>query len=154
MAVTPYLNFSGNAREAYDFYCEAFDVPPGDRNHLMTFGQIPGGKIDSKDAELVENAWLPLPGGSEMMLSDTPSSMPDVRVGNNVTLVIDFADDAALHYSLGKLADGGNIGMPAGETFFAKDYAMVTDRFGVTWQLIHGIKADPTNPTTTKLHSN
>jgi PhnB protein len=34
------------------------------------------------------------------------------------------------------LADGGTVQMPQGETFFAKSFGMVADRFGVSWMVI------------------
>ncbi|MGO4774639.1 hypothetical protein AB4084_03800, partial [Lysobacter sp. 2RAB21] len=32
-------------------------------------------------------------------------------------------------------ADGGNVQMPLQETFWAKAYGIVTDRFGVPWMI-------------------
>jgi PhnB protein len=34
------------------------------------------------------------------------------------------------------LADGGKVQMPLGETFFARRFGMVADRFGVGWRVI------------------
>ena len=34
------------------------------------------------------------------------------------------------------LADGGQVKMPLGKTFFASHFGMVTDRFGVGWMVI------------------
>ena len=34
------------------------------------------------------------------------------------------------------LADGGEVRMPLGKTFFAKRFGMVADRFGVGWMVI------------------
>lgn len=36
------------------------------------------------------------------------------------------------------LADGGNVQMPLGKTFFASKFGMVADRFGVPWMVIAG----------------
>ena len=35
------------------------------------------------------------------------------------------------------LADGGQIFMPKQETFFASRFAMLRDRFGTSWMLLH-----------------
>jgi len=35
------------------------------------------------------------------------------------------------------LADGGQIFMPMGETFFASRFAMLRDQFGTSWMIIH-----------------
>jgi len=34
------------------------------------------------------------------------------------------------------LADGGKVQTPLGETFFARWFGMVADRFGVGWMII------------------
>ena len=34
------------------------------------------------------------------------------------------------------LADGGEVRMPLGKTFFAKRFGMVADRFGVGWMIM------------------
>jgi PhnB protein len=33
-------------------------------------------------------------------------------------------------------ADGGQVQMPPGKTFFARRFGMVADRFGVSWMVI------------------
>ena len=32
-----------------------------------------------------------------------------------------------------KLADGGNVTMPMQETFWARRFGMLTDKFGINW---------------------
>ena len=38
------------------------------------------------------------------------------------------------------LSTGGHVHMPLGETFFAKAFGMVSDKFGVPWMVIAGQK--------------
>jgi PhnB protein len=33
------------------------------------------------------------------------------------------------------LAEGGSVGMPLGETFWAEKFGMLTDRFGTPWMI-------------------
>lgn len=40
------------------------------------------------------------------------------------------------------LIEGGQVQMPLAESFFAKSFGMVADRFGVHWMVI----AEPKNP--------
>ena len=35
------------------------------------------------------------------------------------------------------LAEGGQIGMPLQETFFATRFGQLRDRFGINWMIIH-----------------
>jgi PhnB protein len=38
------------------------------------------------------------------------------------------------------LADGGQVQMPLAETFFARSFGAVQDKFGVSWMVIAGAK--------------
>ncbi|MGH6934148.1 MAG: SRPBCC domain-containing protein [Dongiaceae bacterium] len=41
------------------------------------------------------------------------------------------------------LAEGSLVGMPLGKTFFSPSFGMTVDRFGVTWMIIVGHRANP-----------
>ena len=48
---------------------------------------------------------------------------------------MDGIDEAERIYSL--LSDGGQIFMPMEETFFAVRFAMLRDRVGTLWMILH-----------------
>ena len=52
-----------------------------------------------------------------------------------LSLLVDSAAEAERIYAL--LTDGGQIFMPMEETFFASRFAMLRDRFGTSWMLLH-----------------
>jgi PhnB protein len=52
-----------------------------------------------------------------------------------LTLMVNSVDEAERIYDL--LKDGGQIFMPMEETFFARRFAMLRDRFGTSWMLLH-----------------
>jgi PhnB protein len=52
------------------------------------------------------------------------------------SLTISAASDAEAEKLFGALADGGQVQMPLGKTFFASKFGMVADRFGVSWMVI------------------
>jgi PhnB protein len=52
-----------------------------------------------------------------------------------LTLTTDSAEEAERVYAL--LSDGGQIFMKMEETFFASRFAMLRDRFGTSWMLLH-----------------
>jgi PhnB protein len=52
-----------------------------------------------------------------------------------VTLTLETAEEAERAYDL--LADGGEVFMKMEETFFASRFAMLRDRFGTSWMLLH-----------------
>jgi PhnB protein len=52
-----------------------------------------------------------------------------------LTLSCDSDEQAEQFYKV--LSEGGQIFMALGETFYATNFAMLRDRFGVNWMLIH-----------------
>jgi PhnB protein len=52
------------------------------------------------------------------------------------SLSLDAKDEAEADRMFAALADGGQVRMPLGKTFFAKRFGMVADRFGVGWMVI------------------
>ena len=50
-------------------------------------------------------------------------------------LCVDSPEEAERVY--GALADGGKVGMPIAETFFATRFAQARDRFGTLWTILH-----------------
>ncbi len=46
------------------------------------------------------------------------------------------ADDAEAERLFASLADGGQVQMPIGKTFFSSRFGMVADRFGVPWMIV------------------
>ena len=52
-----------------------------------------------------------------------------------LSLSVGSDDEAERVYSL--LSDGGQLFMPMQETFFASRFAMLRDKFGTSWMLLH-----------------
>ena len=50
-------------------------------------------------------------------------------------LQLDVDDAAAAERIFAQLADGGRVGAPMGETFWAKRFGAVVDRFGIPWAI-------------------
>jgi PhnB protein len=63
-----------------------------------------------------------------------------------LTLRVDTDEEAERLYAL--LSDGGQIFMKMEETFFASRFAMVRDRFGTSWMLLHERQTPQTRPAT------
>ncbi|HDI3503691.1 TPA: glyoxalase/bleomycin resistance/extradiol dioxygenase family protein [Listeria monocytogenes] len=132
MTLNVYLNFRTQSRDAIAFYEEIFGTKCTD---LMTYGEIESREEPIEDSlkDLVMNASLVM-DGVKVMFSDVPKSMP-LTFGDNITLVIGTSDEIKLTKQFHQLAEGGNIVMPLGKTFWSEKYGQVTDKFGVGWQL-------------------
>jgi PhnB protein len=74
--------------------------------------------------------------GETMLLgADIPPDRFQPMRSAYLTLIVDTSDDAERIYDL--LKDGGQIFMPMEETFFARRFAMLRDRFGTSWMLLN-----------------
>ncbi|HET7551380.1 MAG TPA: VOC family protein [Gemmatimonadaceae bacterium] len=125
-----YLNYNGTCEAAFRFYEEHLG---GKLTGLTTHAagpqnaQIPDGWVDK-----VLHARLEL-GNAVLMGADIPGAEP--MRSAYVTLTLDAAEEAERVYGL--LADGGQVFMKMEETFFASRFAMLRDRFGTSWMLLH-----------------
>ena len=131
MTFDVFINFNGDCRAALEFYASVFklDIP----EHIMTYGQAPGFHVQEADKDRVLYASLPI-FGSNVMLSDCPPGSEHVK-GTNIALTLGTSDASEIERLYAALSDGGVVNMELGKTFFSELYCMVTDKFGITWQL-------------------
>lgn len=132
MKLYTYLNYGGNCRQAFELYAAQLG---GKITMLTTHAEQPGSEnvpADWKNAVL--HARLEL-GDTILLGADVPPDRFLPMRSAYLSLLLDSDDEAARIYAL--LADGGEIFMPLAETFFAHRFAMLRDRFGTSWMLLH-----------------
>jgi PhnB protein len=104
---------------------------------LMRFRDAPDppppGMIAPGSEDKIMHASLRI-GETNVMASDgrcmgTPSFQ-------GVSLSLTVADEAEAERVFAALADGGQVQMPLGKTFFSPCFGMVADRFGVGWMVV------------------
>lgn len=129
MKINPYLNFDGTCGEAFRFYAQVL----GGNLELMTFRDSPmAEKVGPEWQDRVLHAYLEVDGDA-LMGSDVPPGTPHAVQGMWVAL---HANDIASGERIfNAFAEGGTVTMPFEETFWAKRYGMVTDRFGTQWMV-------------------
>ncbi|MFP5223471.1 MAG: VOC family protein [Acidobacteriota bacterium] len=131
MLVQPYLFFEGRCTEAIEFYRSAIGAEVTMLAHYKDSpdpGMIPPGSEDK-----VMHANLRV-GDSMMMLSDGQCQGQASFQGFSLSL--SASSDAEAERLFSALAQGGNVLMPLGKTFFASSFGMLADRFGVSWMVI------------------
>lgn len=135
MVVQPYIFFDGRCEEAIEFYKKTLGA---EVQMLMRFKDGPDQSMCAPGSEdKVMHASVRI-GGTPVMMSDGRAQMQPKFEG--FALSFDAKDEADAERLYGALADGGQAHMPLTETFFAKRFGMVADRFGVGWMLIAGPK--------------
>ena len=134
MLVQPYLFFDGRCEEAIEFYRNALGAEVA---MLMRWKDspepCPEGMIPPGSENKVMHAALRV-GETIVMASDGRcQGKPNFQ---GFSLSIAAATEADADRMFGALADGGQVQMPMGKTFFSPRFGMVADRFGVSWMII------------------
>jgi PhnB protein len=134
MQVQPYLFFEGRCEEALAFYAEAIGAKlTGLMRYKDSPEPPPPGMLPPGSENKVMHAAFTV-GESTLMASDgRASGQPAFK---DFSLSIQAADAAAATRMFSALAEGGQVRMPLGKTFFASSFGMVTDRFGLSWMVI------------------
>lgn len=130
MKLYTYLNYGGNCRQAFEFYAEHLG---GRITMLTTHGEQPEAKGPPEWKDAVLHARIEI-GGTTVLGADIPPDRFQPMRSAYLTLLLDSAEEAERIYAL--LSDGGQIFMPMEETFFARRFAMLRDRFGTSWMLL------------------
>ena len=136
MKLDIYVNYRGTCEEAFQFY----------ETHL-------GGKVTG----LVRHSESPTPnpnipadwsgkvlhsriqiGTTQLMGADIPTAEP--MRSAYLTLTLESEQEAERVYDV--LTTQGEVFMKMEQTHFANRFAMLRDRFGVSWMLLHQVYAD------------
>lgn len=132
MKLDVYLNYGGNCEEAFRFYERHLG---GKITMMMTHGQQPDPANVPEDwRNAILHARLEL-GDTVVMGADIPPDRFQPMRSAYLTLTVEEAEEAERLYAL--LSEGGQIFMKMERTFFASRFAMLRDRFGTSWMLLH-----------------
>jgi len=131
MSFDVFLNFDGDCRNALTFYTEVFNLETP--TNIMTYDNNPQGSFGEGNEGRILYASLPI-FGSNVMFSDCPAGSYYVK-GTNIALTLGTQDEAEIARIFNAFAESGTVLMPLAKTFFSEFYGMVTDKFGITWQL-------------------
>lgn len=130
MKLDIYLNYPGNCEQAFRFYEQHLG---GRITMMMRHDEQPRqANLPADWKKAILHARIEI-GQTVLMGADIPSAEP--MRSAYLTLSVDSDDQAERLYAL--LSDGGQIFMKMEETFFASRFAMLRDRFGTSWMLLH-----------------
>ena len=134
MRVEPYLFFEGRCEEAIEFYRQALGA---EVTALIRYKESPEppppGKVPPGSENKVMHSNLRI-GETMVMASDGfCGGKPSFQ---GFSLSVTAPSEAEARRMFNALADGGQVQMPLGKTFFSPCFGMVADRFGVSWMII------------------
>jgi PhnB protein len=131
--IEPYLFFNGNCDQAIEFYRKALGA---EVQMIMRYKESPEppppGMVPPGWENKVMHASLRV-GRTVLMASDGCSTEKSGFQGFSLSLSLPTQQDAERVFAA--LADGGQVRMPLGKTFWSPCFGMVQDRFGVGWML-------------------
>lgn len=133
MQINPYLSFNGQCREAFEFYEKTLG---GKIEFIASYGGSPmADHVPASAQNHVMHVSLKV-GDQCLQGADAPPGQFTQPGGFCVAL--HFADAGEGQRVFDALAPGGQIQMPFQETFWAKGFGMLIDRFGTPWTVNAG----------------
>ncbi|HZE87002.1 MAG TPA: VOC family protein [Methylomirabilota bacterium] len=129
--LSPYLMFSGNAKEAMEFYKSVL----GGELVMKTYGESGQAKSDN-EKDLIMHAELKN-DSLTLMASDGNADHPVKNVGDNIHLSISGTDEneELLTKFFNGLSEGGQVQFPLSKQFWGDTFGMFTDKFGFHWMV-------------------
>ena len=130
--INPYINFNGNAEEAFNFYKSVFG---GEFASIVRFKDLEGPEfpVPENDANKIMRIVLPI-GGNTLIANDVPESMGPVNENENRSKIAVSAETKEEADKLFKgLSEGGAVEMPMAESPWSTYFAMFRDKYGIEW---------------------
>ena len=130
--INPYINFNGNAEEAFTFYKSVFG---GEFAQVTRFKDIasPEFPVPENDANKILRIVLPI-GKNILIANDVPESMGRVNENENrskIAISAESREEADRLFN--GLSEGGNIEMPIADSPWGSYFGMFRDKFGIEW---------------------
>ena len=126
--INPYLNFSGHAREAMEFYHKAL----GGQLDLQAFDPN-GAPKPAEGDDAIMHSRLEADGAIIMATDGMPGQT--APVGENVSIALGGTDAPRLRKIFAELSEGGKVEMPLKVESWGDEYGQFTDKFGIQWMV-------------------
>jgi PhnB protein len=130
--INPYINFNGNAEEAFNFYKSVFG---GELASIVRFKDVANSEfpVTENEANKIMRIVLPI-GGNILIANDVPESMGPVNENENrskIAISTETQEEADKLFN--GLSEGGTVEMPMAESPWGTYFAMFRDKYGIEW---------------------
>lgn len=130
LELMPHLSFNGQCKAAFQFYAEQLG---GNVHMMMTYAESPMAEQAPPGLrDKVLHARMSI-GTIQLMGADIPPSQYHPPSG--ISLAINLKDANEAERVFNALADGGTVQFPLQSTFWAERFAMLVDKFGISWMI-------------------
>lgn len=135
--ISPYINFNGNAEEAFNFYKSVFG---GEFESVVRFKDLESEEfpVPENEANKIMRIVLPI-GGTTLIANDIPEVLGRVNENENrskISVSADSREEADKVFN--GLSAGGTVEMPMDESPWGTYFAMFRDKFGIEWTVEFG----------------
>jgi PhnB protein len=130
--INPYINFNGNAEEAFTFYKSVFG---GEFSKVIRFKDLslPGFHASENDANKIMHIALPI-GKNTLIANDVPESMGRVNENENRSKIsVSAGSKEEADKIFNGLSAGGTVEMPISNSPWGTYFAMFRDKYGIEW---------------------
>lgn len=130
--INPYINFNGNAEEAFTFYRSVFG---GEFGKIIRFKDIASAEfpVPEKEADKIMRITLPI-GSNVLIANDVPEIMGRVNENENRSkIAVIAASQEEAERIFNALSVGGTVEMPLAESPWGTYFAMFRDKYGIEW---------------------
>ena len=133
-AINPWINFNGNAEEAFTFYKSVFG---GEFVMIMRFMDMASDEfpVTEKEAQKIMHIALPI-GTNILMGNDVPESLGPVSENENrskISVSAETREEADKIFN--GLSAGGTIEYPIGDSPWGSYFGMFRDAYGIEWMV-------------------
>ena len=133
--INPWINFNGNAEEAFTFYKSVFG---GEFTKIVRFKDISSAEFPIPEKEAQKIMYIALPIGKHNVLkaNDVPEFMGRVNEEENrskISVSAESREEADKIFN--GLSAGGNVEGPIGDSPWGSYAGMFRDKYGIEWMV-------------------
>ena len=131
--INPWINFNGNAEEAFTFYRSIFG---GEFTKVIRFKDIasPEFPVAEKDENKIMLIALPIGKSNMLMANDVPEIMGQVNENENrskISISTESKEEADKLFN--GLSAGGKVEVPMDDSSWGSYFGMFRDKYGIEW---------------------
>ena len=140
-SINPWINFNGNAEEAFTFYKSVFG---GEFTKIVRFKDLASAEfpVAENEANKIMQIALPIGKHNVLLANDVPEFMGRTNENENRSKISVSVESRVEADKIFKgLSTGGNVEGPIGDTPWGTYAGMFRDKYGIEWI----VEFDPNN---------
>ncbi|WP_431217260.1 VOC family protein [Puia sp. P3] len=132
-AINPWINFNGNAEEAFTFYKSVFG---GEFGKIVRFRDLSSAEfpVPENEANKIMRIALPIGKNNLLVANDVPEFMGRVSENENRSKIYVVTESRAeADKVFNGLSAGGDVEGPIGDSPWGTYAGMFRDKYGIEW---------------------